>query len=189
MVFDYYTFVILPALIFIARIADVSIGTLRIIFLSKGYRVISPILGFFEVFIWLLAARQVLVTLDSWVPMIAYAAGFATGTYVGIVIEQKVSLGKVVMRIITNRDAKVLMKAFEQEDFPITNSNAVSSQGKVRVIYIVLNRKQIGDALSIVRQHNPNASYSIEDVRFASERHPFVSRKGRFHLGMFRKVK
>jgi uncharacterized protein YebE (UPF0316 family) len=95
-----YSWVTVPLLIFSARIIDVSIGTLRVIFLSKGYKKLAPILGFFEVIIWILAVTQVMKHLDNYFNIFAYGAGFATGNYIGLLIDEKLSLGLVMIRII-----------------------------------------------------------------------------------------
>ena len=79
-----FIYVLLPLLIFMARICDVSIGTLRIIFVSKGKRNIAPVLGFFEVLIWITAISKIMENLDNYVNFVAYAAGFATGNFVGM---------------------------------------------------------------------------------------------------------
>ena len=97
----WFEWVLIPVLICLARIVDVSIGTLRIIFVSKGMRGIAPILGFFEVIIWLVAIGQIFQNLSNWVNYIAYGAGFAMGNFVGIYIEGKISLGYTLVRIIT----------------------------------------------------------------------------------------
>ncbi len=76
---DLFSYAILPLLIFLARICDVSIGTLRIIFVSKGVKKVAPVLGFFEVLIWIIAISKIMQNLDNYVNYIAYAAGFATG--------------------------------------------------------------------------------------------------------------
>ena len=81
-----FTYFVLPFLIFIARICDVSIGTIRIVMVAKGQKIIAPILGFFEVLIWLLAISRIFENLDNWVCYFAYGAGFATGNYVGMFI-------------------------------------------------------------------------------------------------------
>ena len=90
---DTFTYVILPLLIFLARIADVSIGTIRIVMVAKGQKMIAPILGFFEVLIWLLAISKIMQNLDNWVCYVAYGAGFATGNYIGMIIEEKLAMG------------------------------------------------------------------------------------------------
>ena len=77
MAFDVYTWVFLPFLIFFARIADVSLGTLRFIFISKGYKKLAPLLGFVEVTIWVLAMREVLMNLRNIICLLAYGSGFA----------------------------------------------------------------------------------------------------------------
>ena len=98
--FDLYTYLLLPLLIFCARIIDVSIGTLRIIFVSKGKRNIAPLLGFFEVLVWILAISEIMQNLNNWVCYVAYAAGFAAGNYVGMIIEEKLAIGILIIRII-----------------------------------------------------------------------------------------
>ncbi|MCF7794547.1 MAG: DUF5698 domain-containing protein [Candidatus Cloacimonetes bacterium] len=100
---------ILPILIFISRIFDVSLGTLRIIFVNKGMRYLAPIIGFFEVLIWLIVISQVMQNMNSPINYIAYAAGFATGNYVGILIEQKLAMGITLIRIITRKKGLFLV--------------------------------------------------------------------------------
>ena len=98
--FDTYAWVILPFIVFFARIADVTLGTLRIIFTSRGKRNIAPILGFVEVFIWIVVVGQIVKNVHSFTAYFGYAAGFAAGTYIGMKIEEKLALGTLVLRII-----------------------------------------------------------------------------------------
>jgi hypothetical protein len=93
---EVYAYIVLPLLIFLARICDVSLGTIRVIFISKGVTYLAPIIGFFEVIIWLLAIGQVMNNLTNVVSYVAYGAGFAAGTYAGMVIEEKISIGLVI---------------------------------------------------------------------------------------------
>ena len=88
----FFAWVVLPLLIFFARICDVTLGTIRVIFISKGFKYIAPCIGFFEVIIWLLAIGQVMNNITNVASYIAYGAGFATGTFVGMAIEEKLSL-------------------------------------------------------------------------------------------------
>src|SRR5512136_2996901 len=90
---DTFSYVIMPLLIFLARICDVSIGTMRIIFVSKGKKNIAPILGFFEVLIWITAISKIMQNLDDYINYVAYAAGFATGNLVGMILEEKLAMG------------------------------------------------------------------------------------------------
>ncbi|MDD1715849.1 MAG: DUF5698 domain-containing protein, partial [Methanolinea sp.] len=101
---DLFAWVILPLLIFLARICDVSMGTLRVIFIAKGLKKIAPVIGFFEVIIWLLAIGQVMQNISNVASYVAYGGGFAAGTYLGMRVEERLSIGTVVVRVITNRD-------------------------------------------------------------------------------------
>ena len=108
--FDWFNWVLLPLLIFSARIVDVSLGTMRFIFLYRGYRILAPLLGFLEVTVWLLAIRGVLVNMKNPACFVAYAAGFAMGSYVGILLEDKLSLGVVLFRVILSEDPRPLLE-------------------------------------------------------------------------------
>ena len=114
MAFDYFSWVILPLLIFISRLGDVTMATLRHIFISKGLKKIVPILGFFEVLIWLVAMMQVFSHLDNIACFIAWAAGFSAGTYLGMYLEEKLALGMQIIRIITSDDTDKLVEAFKE---------------------------------------------------------------------------
>ena len=103
-----FAFVVVPVLIFAARALDVSIGSIRVIFLARGRRV-AAILGFFEVLIWLVVITHIMRNLSNPVTYIAYAAGFATGTYVGILLEGKPALGTLLVQVITEEDATELL--------------------------------------------------------------------------------
>ena len=90
-------------LIFFLRIGDVSLGTIRIIFVARGNKFIAPLLGFFEVFIWVIAISNIIQHLDNWVNYVAYAGGFAAGNFIGMLIEERLAVGVSLVRIITKR--------------------------------------------------------------------------------------
>ena len=104
-----FSFILLPLLIVLARITDVSINTIRIIYVLGGRRWTATMLGFFEAFIWLMAIRQIFEHLDNWLCYVAYPAGFASGIFIGMIIEERIAYGKVIVRIITRRDVKALI--------------------------------------------------------------------------------
>ncbi len=163
-----FTWVILPLLIFFARIADQSIGTMRLIFVSKGYKYLAPFLGFFEVIIWLVAVGQIFKQLDNFLYYIAYGAGFAAGNFVGIMLEEKISLGTVVVRIIPKLDTTELIEYLRSQNYGLTIMDAEGSRGKVKVILSIIQRKQIDHFVSIINKYNPRAFYSIEEVKSVS---------------------
>lgn len=164
-----YTYLVIPLLIFLARILDVSIGTIRVIFITKGFKKLSPLLAFFEVLIWLAAVRQIFTNLSNPVMYFAYAAGFAAGTYVGIILEEKISIGKATIRIMTRKDSTKMLERLNKSRFTYTAMGADGPEGKVRLILAIADRKDIPKIVKIIREVNPNAFYSIEDVRYAHE--------------------
>ncbi len=162
-----FTYAILPILIFMARVIDVSLGTIRIIFISKGYKLLSFIIGFFEVLIWLIAINQIWSDINNIWLYIAYAGGFATGSYVGIWLDEKISLGNAMVRIIIKKNSKQLISKLKQNNYQITilNGQSGNEETDVKVILLVVKRKELKNLFKIVREVNPKAFYTIEDIR------------------------
>ena len=163
-----FDFVVLPLIIFVLRILDVSIGTLRIVFISKGNKFVAPILGFFEVFIWILAIGRIMQNLDNFVTYISYAAGFATGNLIGLWLEEKLAYGTVGLRVITAKDATSVIDYMKDHGYGVTSVEAMGTKGPVHVIYTYVKRTNLQSLLSTIKKFNPNAFYTIEDVRFVS---------------------
>lgn len=167
--FDYYSWIILPMIIFCSRVCDVSLGTLRHVFISKGFRKIVPVLGFFEVLIWIVVVAQVMKNLNNVACYLAWAGGFATGTYVGLRIEERLALGLQVIRIITNQNSDALIKALKEKNHGVTIVDAQGGMGSVKMIFTIIKRKNVQAVEKIITFHNPNAFYSIEDIKNANQ--------------------
>ncbi len=166
---DIYTYLVLPLLIFIARITDVTLGTLRIIFISKGKKYLAPLLGFVEIIIWILAITRIFENLNNIACYIAYAAGFAAGNFIGIIVEEKIALGVELIRIITRKEATDLINTLRERGYGITYINATGSQGEVGIIYSVIKRSDLKEFVEFMGRFNPNAFYTIEDIRFVNK--------------------
>jgi len=164
-----FSYVVLPLLIIVARISDVTFGTLRIVMVSKGQKLIAPILGFFEVIIWLITMSKVIQNIDNWMAYVAYGLGFAAGNYVGLIIEEKLAVGVVRLQIITRANADQLIAKLRESGYGITYHEANGSEGKVAVIYSVIKRSNINRVIKLISTYNPNAFYSVEDVRLVSK--------------------
>jgi uncharacterized protein YebE (UPF0316 family) len=158
----------IPVLIFLARVADVTLGTMRIIFVSRGLKLLAPVLAFFEILIWLLAIGQIFSNLTNIANYLAYAGGFALGNYVGILVEEKLAVGLALVRIITQYDASELLRQLKSGGFGVTVMNAEGKHGQVKLIFAVVKRKKIPAILTLVNSYNPDSFYTIEDVRSAS---------------------
>ena len=165
MAFDYFSWIILPLLIFISRLGDVTMATLRHIFISKGFKKIVPILGFFEVLIWLVAMRQVFSHLNNAACFIAWAAGFSAGTYLGMFIEERLAIGTQIIRVITNETITELAEVLKNNHQGITIVDGHGAKGPVKLIFMIVKRSNKKNVLDIVHQYTPHAFYSIEDVK------------------------
>ncbi len=104
----WYFWGLLPLLIFFARVTDVSIGTMRILFVVRGNRLVAALLGFCEVFLWIVIIGQIMSQPTGLLHYVAYAAGFAAGNYVGIFIESRIALGLQTLRVITAQPTESL---------------------------------------------------------------------------------
>jgi uncharacterized protein YebE (UPF0316 family) len=164
-----FSFVILPLLIFLARIGDVSINTIRIIYVLGGRKATATILGFFESFIWLMAIRQIFEHLDNWICYIAYPGGFATGILVGMIIEEKIAYGKVIVRTITRKDISEFKEFLIEENFRFTAVKATGRDGDENVVFTVLERERLDELIAALRKILPTAFYTIEKVNRASD--------------------
>jgi len=166
---EIFTWVVLPLLIFFARILDVSIGTMRLIFVSKGLKLLAPLLGFFEVIIWLLAIGQIMQNLNNILCYLAYGLGFSMGNYIGILLEEKMSIGTVLVRVIPKLDVKNLIESLRTDNFAVSAVEIEGMKGKGKMLFSIINRKDIKAYVKIVHKFNPLAFYTIEDVRAIKE--------------------
>jgi uncharacterized protein YebE (UPF0316 family) len=164
-----FEWVILPLLIFSARICDVSLGTIRVIFISKGIKYLAPAIGFFEVIIWLLAIGQVMNNLTNVASYIAYGGGFAMGTFIGMLIEEKISLGLTSVRIITKEDPSQLVDCLRSRNYGVTIVDGEGATGQVKMVFSIIRRQDLSDVVDIIKKFNPGAFYSVEDVKSVTE--------------------
>jgi len=167
--FDYFSWVILPLIIYFARMTDVTLGTLRIVMISKGKRKIVPIIGFFEVLLWLVAIGQIMQNLTNVMCYLAWAGGYATGTFLGLTLEEKLAIGTQVIRIITNKDSSEFQAELKKNKHGFTIVDGHGAVGPVKVIFIVLERKSIKQVSQLIKQFLPGSFYSIEDIRETSQ--------------------
>jgi len=164
-----FAYLILPLLIMLARITDVTIGTLRIILVAKGNKYFAPILGFFEVLIWILALGVIVKNLTNVAAYLGYASGYALGNYVGILIEERLAMGNVIVHVITKKKAGDLIRILKAQKYKITHLEAHSNTGEVAVIYILVARKRLTKLIQRIKKTHPKAFFSIEDVRYISD--------------------
>jgi uncharacterized protein YebE (UPF0316 family) len=177
--FDWYVWVGLPLLIFAARVFDVTLGTLRIIFTSRGLRKLAPVLGFIETFVWIVAVSSLVKHAQNVAAYFGYAGGFAIGTLVGMFLENKLAIGTVTVRAIIRRDPKELISALLEAGFGITSVDGRGTTGTVKIIYTTLKRQDLPVVVDIFHRTLPGAFLSVEEVR-STEQGVFPREKNYF---------
>ncbi|MDL2222924.1 DUF5698 domain-containing protein [Bacteroidales bacterium OttesenSCG-928-M11] len=156
---------LLPIIIFFGRICDVTLGTLRIIFVSKGEKNKAPIVGFFEVFIWIVIISQIISRANDLISYISYAAGYAAGNYIGILVEKRIAFGYQLFRVYTKKDAHTLMKLLNQDGFGSTYIRGEGIISEVDIVETVVSRKGGEKVVQTIQQFDPDAFYLVEDIR------------------------
>jgi uncharacterized protein YebE (UPF0316 family) len=154
---------ILAAVVFLSRVLDVSIGTVRMIATVQGRVPLAFVLGLFEVTIWLVVIATVVNTVleRPWL-LVFYALGFSTGNVAGIFIEHRLALGHAVLRIITGKFAMEIRDALVKADFRVTRFEGTGIRGPVSELQIVCPRKRLAEALNIVQTIDPEVFYICE---------------------------
>jgi uncharacterized protein YebE (UPF0316 family) len=163
--FDWNTWVYLPLIVFLARFVDVTLGTLRIIFLSRGRKILAPMLGFVEVFIWITVVSQIVGGAHNYVAYFAYAAGFAFGNYVGMLIEEKLAIGTLVVRIILPKKKNSLIDNLLEEGYGVTFVDGQGGSGPVILVYTIVMRKELEQIVKIIEDTSPKAFFTVEELR------------------------
>ena len=154
-------------LIFVLRIADVSVGTLRVNVLVRGFRGPAVALSFIESLIWLSATARVLTQLDNPYNVFAFAGGYATGTLVGCIINDWLALGKTLMRVVTPTNQQEVVSALRQAGCTVTAMDAAGRDGDVSIAFSVIPKKRSRAVLDVIQRTNPNAFVTFEEVRTA----------------------
>lgn len=154
-------------LIIIARITDVTLGTLRTVYVIQGRRGLSWILGFFEILVWIAAVSKVIQNLSYPAYAISYAFGFATGNYVGMTLEKWLATGRQVIRVFT-REGKKIATQLRLEGFRVTSFAGEGRDGPIELLFIEIPRRKTSDVALFSREVDPKCFYTVEDVREAS---------------------
>jgi uncharacterized protein YebE (UPF0316 family) len=171
---DIFRILLLPILIFIAKVVDISISTIGLIFTARGFKKLATFTSFLEISIYLLAIATILDHINEWQYFLAYVAGYAAGTYVGMWIEEKLSIGFFHIRFVTRKNPERFLKSLRGMGFRPTTYRAYSSSRPVHVIQTVVRRRQMTDVTDRIASFDRNAFYAVEDIRQVHGFHPAV---------------
>jgi len=159
---------ILYIIIFIAKTIEVSISTIRLVYVNKGERLKGAILGFVEVMIWLLVVSSVLNNIaDDPFKMFAYAAGFALGNYLGVSIEAKIAVGLASIQVVVSENAgDILANILRDSQFGVTIIDGRGKDNnKKNLLFVQLQRRKIPAAIKLIKDTYPNAYINVNDVK------------------------
>ncbi|MFW5808598.1 MAG: DUF2179 domain-containing protein, partial [Spirochaetota bacterium] len=149
--------------IFFARIIDVSLGTIRTIAIVHGRIFSAFMLGVVEISVWVLVVSEVIPKIRKHPELVFfYAIGFATGSVIGILVEQKIAIGDVIIRFISPRAGEKIAKSLRQSGFPVTIFRGEGMKGPVNLLYMVCKRKYMNRAIAIAQEHEPEIFYATE---------------------------
>lgn len=161
-----------PLVIFAARIVDVSLDTLRVLFAFRGRRIISGVLGFFQAVVFIVAVGSAIKHLDSVGHVIGYALGFSVGTIVGITIERALAYGLATVRVVSRHGGVEIAEALRERGYGVTEFGGFGKEGRVEFLHSVVHRSHLDEVLRVVDSHDPDAFVTVEE--------PQVLRGGRF---------
>ncbi len=152
-------------LIFFLRITDVSMGTIRTIMVVRGMRKWAVLIGFVEVTIWVVAISQVMANLNNVWNILAYSGGFATGTFVGMHLENRMALGTVSIHVVSQQKGPEIVAQVHQAGYGATKLAAEGYSGPVSVISVVVPRKKKLAVLALISEIDSTAFVTVEDIR------------------------
>ncbi|MFH1715375.1 MAG: DUF5698 domain-containing protein [Elusimicrobiota bacterium] len=156
--------------IFFARIFDVSLGTMRIIFISKGYRFLAALFGFVEILTWITVLSTIMRNLSNVFAYTAYAGGFAVGTYIGVLIEDRLALGQVLIQMFLQSNSDKIVQVLKNNKY---GASLVSGKGifnPINIVTVIIERSDLRNVIEIVKKEDPNIFYSIQDMRLVSSK-------------------
>lgn len=159
---------VLYTIIFMAKTIEVSISTIRLVYVNKGERVKGAVLGFVEVMIWILVVSSVLNNIiDDPFKIFAYAAGFSLGNFLGVSIEAKIAVGLSSIQVVVNEDdGDALADILRNNEFGVTIIEGKGkNDSKKDLLFIQLKRKKIPAAIKLIKETDPSAYISINDIK------------------------
>lgn len=159
----------LPFVVFAAELCVVTLGTLRIIFVSRGAKLLATLLGFFEIVLWLFAIGQIMRNLSDVGCFFGFAAGFVCGNFLGIQIDRALAIGTQVVRIITSQDATALIGSLKANGYGVTTLKAEGANGPVHLVFTVIKRKDLPAVVRLIEQFDPRTFWSVETVQHSAE--------------------
>ncbi len=157
--------VVAALVIFLLRICDMTLDTIRVLFVVRGKKKLAWVLGFFQSLIFIVAISSVLANANNWLNILGYAAGFATGNVIGMLIEDRMALGHIHLTIYSSTRGAAVAEALRKDGYGVTEIAGRGKDGTVTVLQCSVLRKKVDSVETIVLEEDPGAFITMSDVR------------------------
>lgn len=154
-----------PIAVFFLRVTDVSMATVRMLLIMRGRRFLAPLIGFFEILIWVTAIGIVVQHLQSPLHVVGYAGGFAAGSFLGLLLEERLALGLATIRTVVRSGGPELSAELREAGFGVTEMAGRGREGVVEVLYSVLPRRRVPTALELIHRGAPDSFVVVDEPR------------------------
>ncbi len=151
--------------IFALRVADMSLDTIRVLLVVRGKKGLVWILGFLQALIFVVAISSVLSNLNNPLNVLGYAAGFATGNVIGMLIEERLAIGHIQLTIVSSARGSAIAEALRQHGYAVTEVPARGRNGTVALMHVGVMRRNMDDVETLILEADPEAFVTAEEVR------------------------
>lgn len=151
--------------IFMLRVVNQSLDTLRVMMMLRGRKLASWVLGFAETAIFVIALSSVITGLNNVLNIIAYSAGFATGNTLGMWVEDRLAIGHINLRIVSRRLGSAMVERLRKEGFGVTEIPARGKDGMVSLLNLSVRRKEVDKVETLVEEVDKDAFITSEEMR------------------------
>lgn len=157
--------VLLALVVFVLRVVNNAMGTVRVVLITRQRRLLASGLGFIESLIFAVTITSVVTDLSNILNLVAYCGGFSVGSYLGMYIEDRFIKSYVTVNIIAQNHGHEIAVALRDAGYGVTESTGEGLQGPVVMLHSVVVHRDLPRLLAIVREKNPDAFVSMEQLR------------------------
>lgn len=151
--------------IFALRVSDMSLDTIRVLFVMRGRKGLAWMLGFVQALIFVVAISSVLANLDNVLNVLGYAAGYATGNVVGILLENRIAIGFTLVTIISSKRGAMVAESLRHSGYAVTEIPARGKDGTVTYLNVTVRRKEVSSVETVALESDPSAFITSDEVR------------------------
>lgn len=153
--------------IFLMRVVDVSLGTIQTFYLVKNQKKMATLFGFIDVLVWFLMVRKAITTSNEslWIAL-AYAGGYAAGTYLGSVLSDKLIAGQLSLKVVLSKKDDAIVDTIRSKGYAVTVMNALGKDDEKYMLLMEVDKKKYSELKNIITKLDPNAYIVTTDTQY-----------------------